>query len=137
MRKNELLALLKEQMHHEERETEVYARKVRETEHSVVKLIYAKLMRDSIHHADVLNSAITYLAKREWESSPVKESRDELLQLMNLEEEALRLFTTASTQVTDPHLKSLLTMLAFDEEQHYAMLRYVLENFVEKKEKMA
>jgi hypothetical protein len=25
-------------------------------------------------------------------------------------------------------------MLALDEEQHYAMLRYVLENFVEKKE---
>ena len=137
MRKNELLALLKEQMHHEERETEVYARKVRETEHSVVKLVYAKLMRDSIHHADVLNSAITYLDKREWESASVRESRDELLQLMNLEEEALRLFTIASAQVTDPHLKSLLTMLAFDEEQHYAMLRYVLENFAEKKEKIA
>jgi len=137
MRKNELLALLKEQLHHEERETEVYARKVRETEHSVVKLVYAKLMRDSIHHADVLNSAITYLAKREWESASVRESRDELLQLMNLEEEALRLFTIASAQVTDPHLKSLLTMLAFDEEQHYAMLRYVLENFSEKKEKIA
>ena len=137
MRKNELLALLKEQMHHEERETEVYARKVRETEHSVVKLVYAKLMRDSIHHADVLNSAITYLAKREWESASVRESRDELLQLMNLEEEALRLFTIASAQVTDPHLKSLLTMLAFDEEQHYAMLRYVLENFAEKKEKIS
>jgi len=137
MRKNELLALLKEQMHHEERETEVYARKVRETEHSVVKLVYAKLMRDSIHHADVLNSAITYLAKREWESASVRESRDELLQLMNLEEEALRLFTIASAQVTDPHLKSLLTMLAFDEEQHYAMLRYVLENFAEKKEEIS
>jgi rubrerythrin len=94
-------------------------------------------MRDSIHHADVLNSAITYLAKDEWESAPLKESRDELLRLMNLEEEALRLFTTASTQVTDPHLKSLLTMLAFDEEQHYAMLRYVLENFVNKKETIA
>jgi rubrerythrin len=137
MRKNELLALLKEQLQHEERETEVYARKVRETEHSVVKLVYAKLMRDSIHHADVLNSAITYLAKDEWESAPLKESRDELLRLMNLEEEALRLFTTASAQVTDPHLKSLLTMLAFDEEQHYAMLRYVLENFVNKKETIA
>jgi rubrerythrin len=137
MRKNELLALLKEQLQHEERETEVYARKVRETEHSVVKLVYAKLMRDSIHHADVLNSAITYLAKDEWESAPLKESRDELLRLMNLEEEALRLFTTASAQVTDPHLRSLLTMLAFDEEQHYAMLRYVLENFVNKKETIA
>jgi rubrerythrin len=134
MRKNELFALLKEQMQHEERETEVYARKVRETEHSVVKLIYAKLMRDSMHHADVLNSAIAYLAKTEWESAPVKESRDEILRLMNLEEEALRLFTNASTQVTDPHLKSLLTMLASDEEQHYAMLRYVLENFAGKKE---
>ena len=137
MRKNELLALLKEQLQHEERETEVYARKVRETEHSVVKLVYAKLMRDSIHHADVLNSAITYLTKDEWKSAPLKESRDELLRLMNLEEEALRLFTTASAQVTDPHLKSLLTMLAFDEEQHYAMLRYVLENFVNKKETIA
>jgi hypothetical protein len=28
-------------------------------------------------------------------------------------------------------------MLAFDEEQHYAMLRYVLENFVNKKETIA
>jgi len=137
MQKEELLALLKEQMQHEERETEVYARKVRETDHSVVKLVYAKLMRDSMHHADVLNSAITYLAKSEWESAPVKESRDELLRLMNLEEQALRLFTKASTQVTDPHLKSLFTMLASDEEQHYAMLRYVLENFVDKKEKIA
>ncbi|HKM78778.1 MAG TPA: hypothetical protein VJZ03_06845 [Candidatus Bathyarchaeia archaeon] len=37
-------------------------------------------------------------------------------------------------RVDDPHLKSLITMLAMDEEQHYAMLRYVLENFVEHKE---
>jgi rubrerythrin len=137
MRKIELLALLKEQMQHEERETEFYARKVRETEHSVVKLFYAKLMRDSMHHADVLNSAIAYLVNREWKFAPVKESRDEILRLMNLEEEALRLFTEASTQVTDPHLKSLLTMLALDEEQHYAMLRYVLESFVGKKETTA
>lgn len=136
MRKEELLALLREQMQHEERETEVYARKVRETDHSFVKLVYAKLMRDSMHHADVLNSAITYMAKSEWESGPVKESRDELLRLMNLEEEALRLFTRASTHVTDLHLKSLFTMLSLDEEQHYAMLRYVLENFVDK-EKIA
>jgi rubrerythrin len=136
MRKEELLVLLKEQMQHEERETEVYARKVRETDHSVAKLVYAKLMRDSMHHADVLNSAIAYLAKSEWESASVKESRDELLRLMDIEEQALRLFTRASNQVTDPHLKSLFTMLALDEEQHYAMLRYVLENFVEKKEKI-
>ena len=90
-----------------------------------------------MNHADVLNSAITYMTKSGWESAPVKESRDELLRLMNLEEEALRLFTRASTQVTDLHLKSLFTMLALDEEQHYAMLRYVLENFVDKKEKIA
>ncbi len=131
------MAMLKEQMHHEERETEVYARKVRETEHSFVKFVYTKLMRDSMNHADVLNSAITYMTKSGWESAHVKESRDELLRLMNLEEEALRLFTRASTQVTDLHLKSLFTMLALDEEQHYAMLRYVLENFVDKKEKVA
>ncbi|MGD0422348.1 MAG: hypothetical protein ABSA92_02690 [Candidatus Bathyarchaeia archaeon] len=137
MRKDELLAMLKEQMRHEELETEVYARKVRETDHSFVKLVYAKLMRDSMHHADVLNSAITYMTKSEWESAPVKESREELLRLMNLEEEALRFFTRASTQVTDLHLKSLFTMLALDEERHYAMLRYVLENFVDEKEKIA
>jgi hypothetical protein len=44
------------------------------------------------------------------------------------------LFTSASTQVVDSHLKSLLTMLALDEEQHYAMLRYILEDFVKKEE---
>jgi len=136
MRKEELLAMLKEQMQHEERETEVYARKVRETDHSFVKLVYTKLMRDSMHHADVLNSAIANMTKSEWESTPVKESREELLRLMNLEEEALRVFTKASTQVTDLHLKSLFTMLALDEEQHYAMLRYVLENFVDKEEEI-
>ena len=124
-------------MHHEERETEVYARKVRETDHSFVKVVYTKLMRDSMHHVDVLNSAIAYMTKSEWKSAPVKDSREELLRLMNLEEEALRVFTKASTQVTDLHLKSLFTMLALDEEQHYAMLRYVLENFVDKKEKIA
>jgi hypothetical protein len=127
--------MLKEQLRHEEHETEVYATKVRETDHSVVKLVYAKLMRDSIHHTDVLNSAIAYLARSKWErASNVKENRDELLRLMDLEEKALRLFTLASAHVDDPHLKSLLTMLAMDEEQHYAMLRYVLENFAEKKE---
>lgn len=137
MRREELLSLLKKQMRHEERETEIYARKVQETEHGFVKLVYAKLMRDSMHHADVLNSAVTYMTKREWESSPLKESCNELLRLMNVEEEALGLFTRASTQVTDLHLKSLFTMLALDEEQHYAMLRYKLGNFVDKKEKMA
>lgn len=134
-RNHHLMEMLKDQLDHEEHETEVYARKVREAKHSVVKLVYAKLMRDSMQHADVLNCAITYLASNQWEQlAPVKETRDELLRLMDMEERALRLFTSASTQVRDPHLKSLLTMLALDEEQHYAMLRYVLENFVEKKE---
>ena len=130
MQRDKLLQMLKEQQQHEEHETEVYATKVRETDHSVVKLIYTKLMRDSIHHADVLTSAITYLTNREWVTAPpVRESRAELLRLMDVEEKALRLFTSAAANVNDPHLKSLLTMLAMDEEQHYAMLRYVLENF--------
>lgn len=134
MERNQPLSLLKEQLQHEERETEVYARKVRETEHSVVKLVYAKLMRDSIHHAEVLNCAMAYLARSQWEFALVHESREEILRLMDLEEQALRLFTSASTQVVDSLLKSLLSMLALDEEQHYAMLRYVLENFVKKEE---
>jgi rubrerythrin len=129
------MEVLKDQLDHEEHETEVYARKVRETKHSVVKLLYAKLMRDSMQHAEVLNSVISYLATNQWETrTAVNESRGEILRLMEMEEKALRLFTGASAQVRDPHLKSLLTMLALDEEQHYAMLRYVLENFVEKKE---
>jgi rubrerythrin len=133
MRNQQLVRVLKEQLDHEEHETEVYAGKVRETKHSVVKLLYAKLMRDSMHHAEVLNSAISYLATNQWEAlAPLKETREEMLRLMDMEEKALRLFTTAASQVDDPHLKSLLTMLAFDEEQHYAMLKYVLENFVEK-----
>lgn len=130
MQRNKLLALLQEQLRHEEHETEVYARKVTETDHSVVKLIYTKLMRDSMHHADVLNCALAYLANNQWEFAPVTESRPELIRLMDLEEKALRIFTSASTQVTDPHLKSLLAMLALDEQQHYAMLQYILENFV-------
>jgi len=129
------MALLKEQLDHEEHETEVYARKVRETGHSVAKLLYTKLMRDSMQHADVLNCAISYFATGHWETgATVKEGREEMLRLMEMEEKALRLFTTASAKVDDPHLKTLLMMLALDEEQHYAMLRYVLENFVEKKE---
>jgi rubrerythrin len=138
MRNHQLMEMLKDQLDHEERETEVYAHKVRETKHSVVKLVYAKLMRDSMQHADVLNCAIGYLATSQWEAlAPVKETREEILRLMDMEEKALRLFSTASTQVGDLHLKSLLTMLALDEEQHYALLRYVLENFVEKTEKEA
>lgn len=137
MRNLHLVELLKEQLDHEEHETEVYARKVRGTKHSVVKILYTKLMRDSMHHADVLNCALNYLSTDQWETlAPVKESREELLRLMNMEENALRLFTSASDQVKDPHLKTMLTMLALDEEQHYAMLRYVLENFVKKKEVM-
>ena len=127
--------MLKEQLDHEEHETEVYAGKVKETEHSVAKLFYAKLMRDSMQHVDVLNSAISYLATDQWDTlAPLKETREELLRLMDMEENALRLFTTTSTQVDDAHLKSLLTMLAFDEEQHYAILKYLLENFLEKNE---
>ncbi len=134
MRSHRLREMLKDQLDHEERETEVYARKVRETKHSVVKLVFTKLMRDSMQHADVLSCAITYLTTDRWEALiPVHESREELLRLMDMEEKALRLFTSASAQVADPHLKSLLMMLALDEEQHYALLRYVLENFVEKR----
>ncbi len=129
------MEMLKDQLDHEEHETEVYARKVRETKHSVVKVLYAKLMRDSMQHADVINCAITYLATNQWEGlAPVNESREEMIRLMDMEEKALRLFTSASTHVRDMHLKALLQMLALDEEQHYGMLRYVLENFVEKKE---
>ena len=135
MRNEQLLALLRDQLDHEEHETEVYAKKVRETKHSVVKILYSKLMRDSMQHADVINCAINYLATNQWEGlAPVNESREELLRLMDMEENALRLFTSATAQVKDPHLKTMLTMLALDEEQHYAMLRYVLENFVENRE---
>jgi hypothetical protein len=49
MRNQHLMEILKDQLDHEERETEIYARKVRETKHSVVKLVYGKLMRDSMH----------------------------------------------------------------------------------------
>jgi rubrerythrin len=91
-------------------------------------------MRDSMQHSDVLNCAMGYLATNQWETlAPINESREELLRLMDMEENALRLFTSASAQVTDRHLKTLLTMLAFDEEEHYETLRYVLENFVNKK----
>jgi len=129
-----LVAILREQLNHEELETEVYARKVSETKHSIAKVLYAKLMRDSMQHSDVLNCAMSYLATNQWETlAPIKESRDELLRLMDMEEKALRLFTSASAQVADPHLKTLLMMLALDEEQHYETLRYVLENFVNKK----
>jgi rubrerythrin len=135
MRNEQLLSLLRNQLDHEEHETEVYAKKVRETKHSVVKILYSKLMRDSMQHADVINCAINYLATNQWEAlAPVKETREELLRLMDMEENALRLFTSATDQVKDPHLKTLLTMLALDEEQHYAMLRYVLENFADRVE---
>jgi len=135
MQNQRLMEMLRAQLDHEEHETEVYARKIRETRHSIVKLVYAKLMRDSMQHADVLNCAISYLAMNRWEALvPLQENRKDLLRLMQMEEKALRLFTLASAQVNDQHLKSLLTMLALDEEQHYALLRYVLENFIENKE---
>jgi len=135
MLKQKLVDMLRDQLDHEEHETEVYARKVRETKHSVAKLLYAKLMRDSMQHADVINCAISYLSTDQWETlAPINETRDDILGLMEMEEKALRLFTSASSQVRDPHLKTLLTMLALDEEQHYAMLRYLLESFVDKKE---
>jgi rubrerythrin len=87
-----------------------------------------------MQHSDVLNCAISYLATNEWETlAPINETREELLRLMAMEEDALRLFTSASAEVTDPHLKTLLTMLALDEEEHYETLRYLLENFVSKK----
>ena len=134
MSNQRLVAMLREQMEHEEHETEVYARKVSETKHSIAKVLYAKLMRDSMQHSDVLNCAMNYLATNQWETlGPINESRDELLRLMDMEEKALRLFTSASAQVADPHLKTLLMMLALDEEQHYETLRYVLDNFVNKR----
>jgi len=135
MLNQKLADMLKGQLDHEEHETEVYARKVRETKHSVAKLLYAKLMRDSAQHADVIRCALSYLASDKWEAlAPIGETQKDILELMDMEEKALRLFTSASSEVRDPHLKTLLTMLALDEEQHYAMLRYLLESFVQKKE---
>jgi rubrerythrin len=135
MLNQKLADMLKDQLDHEEHETEVYARKVRETKHSVAKLLYAKLMRDSMQHADVIQCAISYLSTDQWETlAPINETREDILELMDMEEKALRLFTSATSQVRDPHLKTMLTMLALDEEQHYAMLRYLLESFVDKKE---
>jgi rubrerythrin len=136
MERNQLLSILKEQLQRGKHEAELCARKVRETEHSVVKLVYAELMRDSIHHAEALSRpmAYAYQARSKWEFAPIHEDRSEILRAMDVEERALRLFASASMQVVDPHLKSLLTMLALDEEQHYAMLRYILENFVKKEE---
>ena len=77
MRNLHLVELLKEPLDYEEHETEVYARKVRGTKHSVVKILYTKLMRDSMHHADVLNCALNYLSTDQWETlAPVEESRE-------------------------------------------------------------
>jgi rubrerythrin len=134
MPNQKLVEMLRYQLEHEEHETEVYARKVSETRHSIAKVLYAKLMRDSMQHSDVLNCAISYLATNQWLTlAPINETREEILRLMDMEESALRLFTSASAEVTDPHLKTLLTMLALDEEEHYETLRYLLENFVDKK----
>ena len=134
MSNQRLVGMLRDQLNHEEHETEVYAKKVSETRHSIAKVLYAKLMRDSMQHADVLNCAISYMATNQWETlAPISESREEILRLMDMEENALRFFTSATTQVSDPHLKTLLTMLALDEQQHYETLRYVLENFAERK----
>ncbi|MGP8070456.1 MAG: ferritin family protein [Candidatus Bathyarchaeia archaeon] len=135
MLNQKLADMLRDQLDHEEHETEVYARKVRETKHSVAKLLYAKLMRDSMQHADVIQCALSYLSTDKWETlAPINETREDILGLMDMEEKALRLFTSATSQVRDPHLKTMLTMLALDEEQHYAMFRYLLESFVDKKE---
>jgi rubrerythrin len=129
-----LLEMLRYQLEHEEHETEVYARKVSETRHSIAKVLYAKLMRDSMQHSDVLNCAISYLATNQWQTlAPINETREEILRLMEMEENALRLFTSAAAEVADAHLKTLLTMLALDEQEHYETLRYLLENFVSKK----
>jgi len=135
MSNQNLVQMLTDQLNNEEHEVEVYARKVSETRHSVAKVLYAKLMRDSMQHSDVLNCALSYLATNQWQTlAPLKESRDEILRLMDMEEKSLRLFTSAATQVSDPHLKALLTMLALDEEQHYETLRYLLENFIGREE---
>jgi hypothetical protein len=48
MERNQLLSIIREQLQHQEHETELYARKVRETERSVVKPVYAKLMEEEI-----------------------------------------------------------------------------------------
>jgi len=134
MPNQKLLDMLRYQLEHEEQETEVYARKVSETRHSIAKVLYAKLMRDSMQHSDVINCAISYLATNQWQTlAPINETREEILRLMEMEENALRLFTSASAEVTDAHLKTLLTMLALDEQEHYETLRYLLENFVSKK----
>jgi rubrerythrin len=138
MSNHKLLDLLRVQLEQEEHEVEVYATKVGQTRHSIAKLLYAKLMRDSMQHSDVLNCAISYLATNQWETlAPINESREEILRLMDMEEKSLRLFTSATERVTDPHLKTLLTMLALDEQQHYETLRYLLENFIGRRVVMA
>lgn len=131
MTKQKLVQMLVDQLSNEEHEVQVYAQKVSETRHSIAKVLYSKLMRDSMQHSDVLNCALGYLATNQWETlAPLSESREEILRLMDMEEKSLRLFTSASAEVSDPHLKVLLTMLALDEEQHYETLRYLLENFI-------
>jgi rubrerythrin len=131
MPNHKLLDLLRSQLEEEEHEVEVYATKVSQTRHSIAKVLYSKLMRDSMQHADVLNCAISYLATNQWETlAPINESREEVLRLMDMEEKSLRLFTSATERVSDPHLKTLFTMLALDEQQHYETLRYLLENFI-------
>jgi len=130
-----LLTKLKRQLEHEKEESRVYALKVLRTHQTIPKLLYEKILQDSMYHAEVVEACIEQLQSHQsggvW---VIKESARELLKLMNLEEEATRLFASAASEVDDPHVRDLMLMLAYDEQRHYSILRYILENFVQKSE---
>jgi rubrerythrin len=89
-------------------------------------------MNDSQQHANMILAMIDFLESGKWESrQTILEDKDEMLALMASEDRALRAYTHMIHDVDDPEMKTLLNILALDEDRHYRMLQYVLENFTE------
>lgn len=131
MKKETLLTELRTHLESEHEEHGVYAARVHQTNNTVVKLLFEQLMNDSQQHANMLLAMIEFVQSGKWTGEePVHETKLDFTRLMDSEHQMLRAYTRLMNEVNDLKMRTLLNILALDEDRHYRILQYILENFV-------
>jgi rubrerythrin len=131
MKKETLLSELRNHLESEHEEHGIYAARIHQTKNTVVRLLFEQLMNDSQQHANMLLAMIEFVQSGKWTSDePVHETKLEFTRLMDSEHQMLRAYTRMMSEVNDLKMRTLLNILALDEDRHYRILQYILENFV-------
>lgn len=125
----EALKILNLHLNIEKNETKRYGNKINSTNSTLLKLIYTQIQQDSARHAENIKAIIDLLRFGGWgEKQRINESKEDLKNCIGIEINAKNFAYDVIEKINDPGIKLLLRTIALDEEKHFILLNYILEN---------